>query len=119
MSTTADLDEIYQQYSGTVTAYLTRLSGSPELAEELMQETFCRAVKNIDRFDGRSSVYTWLCGIAKHLYFDSLRRRKPTEPLPEEIPGNPTVRCSPCVPSVICPIRRLRNCLKRARPGPG
>lgn len=85
MSTTADLDEIYQQYSGTVTAYLTRLSGSPELAEELMQETFCRAVKNIDRFDGRSSVYTWLCGIAKHLYFDSLRRRKPTEPLPEEI----------------------------------
>ena len=31
MSTTADLDEIYQQYSGTVTAYLTRLSGSPEL----------------------------------------------------------------------------------------
>ena len=85
MSTTADLDEIYQQYSGTVTAYLTRLSGSPELAEELMQETFYRAVKNIDRFDGRSSVYTWLCGIAKHLYFDSLRRRKPTEPLPEEI----------------------------------
>ena len=86
VSTTADLDEIYQQYSGTVTAYLTRLSGSPELAEELMQETFCRAVKNIDRFDGRSSVYTWLCGIAKHLYFDSLRRRKPMEPLPEEIP---------------------------------
>ena len=87
MNTTADLDEIYQQYSGTVTAYLTRLSGSAELAEELMQETFYRAVKNIDRFDGRSSVYTWLCGIAKHLYYDSLRRRKPTEPLPEEIPA--------------------------------
>ena len=47
MSTTADLDEIYQQYSGTVTAYLTRLSGSPELAEELMQETFYRAVKKL------------------------------------------------------------------------
>ena len=78
VNTTADLDEIYQRYSGMVTAYLTRLSGSPELAEELMQETFYRAVKNIDRFDGISSIYTWLCGIAKHLYYDSLRRRTTT-----------------------------------------
>ena len=43
-----------------MTAYLTRLSGSRELAEELTQETFYQAVKNIDRFDGRSSVNTWL-----------------------------------------------------------
>ncbi len=82
-----DLEEIYRQYGGTVTAYLTHLSGSPELAEELTQETFYRAVSSIGRFDGKCSVSTWLCGIAKHLYIDSLRRKKPTGPLPEQLPS--------------------------------
>ena len=68
-----------------MTAYLTRLSGSRELAEELTQETFYQAVRSIDRFDGRCSAGTWLCGIAKHLYIDAVRRRKPTELLPEDI----------------------------------
>lgn len=84
---TADLDDIYARFSGTVTAYLTRLSGSRELAEELTQETFYQAVKSIDRFDGKCSVNTWLCGIAKHLYYDSVRRRKPAETLPENLPS--------------------------------
>ena len=70
-----------------MTAYLTRLSGSRELAEELTQETFYQAVKNIDRFDGRCSVNTWLCSIARHLYIDTLRKRKPVDPLPEEVPS--------------------------------
>ena len=77
-----------------MTAYLTRLSGSRELAEELTQETFYQAVetfyqavKNIGRFDGRSSVNTWLCSIARHLYIDTLRKRKPVDPLPEEVPS--------------------------------
>ena len=87
VNTTVNPEEIYRQYGSTVTAYLTRLSGSAELAEELTQETFYRAIKSIDRFDGRCSVSTWLCGIAKHLYIDSLRRRKPTEPLPEQLPS--------------------------------
>ena len=78
---------MYDRYSGMVKAYLTRLSGSSELAEELTQETFYQAVRSIDRFDGRCSASTWLCGIAKHLYIDAVRRRKPTEPLPEDIPS--------------------------------
>ena len=81
------MEEMYDRYSGMVKAYLTRLSGSSELAEELTQETFYQAVRSIDRFDGRCSASTWLCGIAKHLYIDAVRRRKPTEPLPEEIPS--------------------------------
>ena len=81
------MEELYDRYSGMVKAYLTRLSGSSELAEELTQETFYQAVRSIDRFDGRCSASTWLCGIAKHLYIDAVRRRKPTEPLPEDIPS--------------------------------
>ena len=81
------MEEMYDRWSGMVKAYLTRLSGSSELAEELTQETFYQAVRSIDRFDGRCSASTWLCGIAKHLYIDAVRRRKPTEPLLEDIPS--------------------------------
>ena len=88
MNTTADLEEIYQQFSGTVYAYLKRLCGpNDELARELTQETFYQAVRSIRRFDGKSSISTWLCSIARHLYYDALRRQKPSCPLPEEIPS--------------------------------
>lgn len=80
-----DMGSIYSQYQSIVTAYLTRLSGSAELAQELTQETFYQALKSIHRFDGKSSISTWLCGIAKHLYYDALRQQRPTEPLPEQL----------------------------------
>ena len=82
-----DLETIYSQYSGTVTSYLLRLCGNAQLAEELTQETFYQAVRSIGRFDGKSSVSTWLCGIARHLWYDHLRKRKPTEPVPDELPS--------------------------------
>lgn len=82
------MDQIYRQYSGTVHAYLLRLCQNEELAHELTQETFYQAVKSIGRFDGKSSVSTWLCAIAKHLYTDVLRRKKPVEPLPEDTPSS-------------------------------
>lgn len=87
MDTTADMDKIYRQYSDTVYAYLLRLCGNAEFSYELTQETFYQAVKNIDCFDGRSNVSTWLCAIAKHLYVDFLRRQKPAAPLREDIPA--------------------------------
>lgn len=82
------MDSIYREYSGTVTAYLMRMCGNEDLARELTQETFYQAVKSIHRFDGRSSVSTWLCSIARHLYCDALRRRRPTEALPDQLPSS-------------------------------
>ena len=70
------MDSIYREYSGTVKAFLIRISGNAELAEELTQETFYRAIKSINRFDGKSSLSTWLCSIAKHLYLDAIRKQK-------------------------------------------
>lgn len=87
VDTTAGMEEIYDQFSGMVYAYLMRLCGNSELARELTQETFYQAIRSIHRFDGKSSVSTWLCGIARHQYCDALRRKKPTEPLPEELPS--------------------------------
>ena len=88
MNTTADMEEIYHRFSGTVYSYLLRLCrNNTELAQELTQETFCQAVRSIQRFDGKSSVSTWLCSIARHLYYDALRRQRPFEKLPEQVPS--------------------------------
>jgi RNA polymerase sigma-70 factor (ECF subfamily) len=82
-----DLDEVYSKFSGTVTSYLLRLCGNQQLAEELTQETFYQAVRCIGRFDGKSSISTWLCSIARHLYYDYLRKQKPTVPVTDTIPS--------------------------------
>ena len=81
------MDEIYSRFSGMVYTYLMRLCGNDELAQELTQETFCQAIQSIRHFDGKSSVGTWLCSIARHLFYDFLRRRKTSEPLRDEHPS--------------------------------
>lgn len=44
------------------------------MAEELTQETFVEAIRNQDRFDGRSDPLTWMCAIARHKLLDHYRR---------------------------------------------
>lgn len=46
----------------------------PELAEDLVQETFLAAVRGYEKFGGRSSVRSWLCGILKHKIMDHYRK---------------------------------------------
>jgi RNA polymerase sigma-70 factor (ECF subfamily) len=46
----------------------------PELASELVQETFLEALRGWEAFEGRSSERTWLVGILKHRIVDHLRR---------------------------------------------
>ena len=79
-----DMEEIYRAHARTVYKYLLSLCHDDTLAEELTQETFYQAVRSADRFDGSCKVSTWLCQIAKHLFYQHLRRQKREEPLPEE-----------------------------------
>ncbi|MBO6206809.1 MAG: sigma-70 family RNA polymerase sigma factor [Lachnospiraceae bacterium] len=67
------MDELYQQYARTVYRYLKSVTHNEDVAEELTQETFYRAIRSIDRFDGSCKVSTWLCAIAKNLYLSYLR----------------------------------------------
>jgi RNA polymerase sigma-70 factor (ECF subfamily) len=50
--------------------------GDPRSADDLTQETFLRAFGALHRFEGRSSVRTWLFGIARHVCADALRSRR-------------------------------------------
>lgn len=72
----AGFQEVYEQYGKAVYRFLLKLTGSEESAEELLQETFYQAFLHIDRFEGRSSLYTWLCQIGKNAWIKECRRKK-------------------------------------------
>ena len=85
-----DMEQVYQRHAQTVYKFLLAKTGDPHLAEELTQETFYQAVKSVDRFDGSCKVSVWLCQIAKHLWFQHLRKQKREAPvLPEDLPESP------------------------------
>ena len=77
------MEEIYQQYAKTVYRYLFSLVRDPDLAEELTQETFCQAIRSIDRYDGSCRITTWLCAIAKNVLRTHRRKHPPTEDIDE------------------------------------
>ena len=84
-----DMAQIYRQHARTVYKFLLAQCRDPDLAEELTQETFYQAVRSVDRFDGSCKISVWLCQIAKHLWYQHLRRRRREAPLPEEVPETP------------------------------
>ena len=79
-----DMNAIYRQHAQTVYKFLLSQTRDPGLAEELTQETFYQAVRSIDRFNGTCKVSVWLCQIAKHLWYQQLRKQKREVPLSEE-----------------------------------
>ena len=84
-----DMNDIYRRHAQTVYKFLLAQCHDADLAEELTQETFYQAIRSIGRFDGTCKVSVWLCQIAKHLWYQHLRRQKREVPLPEEDTGTP------------------------------
>lgn len=70
------IEEIYEMYSRKVFLFLLSKTNNEHLAEELTQETFFQAIQCIDRFNGKSSILTWLCGIAKNVWLKYLRKHQ-------------------------------------------
>jgi len=72
-----------EQHRRALTGYCYRMLGSVVDAEDAVQETMVRAWRNLDRFEGRASVSTWLHRIATNVCFDALsdssRRMRPIE----------------------------------------
>lgn len=64
-----------EEYGGKIYGLGLRLCGSPEEAEDLVQETFLQAYRNWDRFEGRSSPSSWLFTIASRVCQRRHRRR--------------------------------------------
>ena len=67
---------MFTQYFSQVYRFARRLTGSDQAAEELTQQTFFKALRRIDSFQGRSDAATWLCSIAKHEFLNGKQRRR-------------------------------------------
>ena len=82
-----DMSRLYQQHAQTVYKFLLAQCRDAHLAEELTQETFYPAIRSVDRFNGSCKVSGWLCQIAKHLWYQHLRkhRREAAEGPPETV----------------------------------
>lgn len=69
-----DIEEMCKKYYNSVFKYLISLTHDISLSEELTQETFLVAIKEIDKFKNKCTITTWLCVIAKHLYYKETKR---------------------------------------------
>lgn len=79
------MEQLYKENAKIVYHYLWSLCHDPDLSEDLTQETFLRAYQSLERYDNSCKLSTWLCQIAKHLYYQWLAKNKreiPTEPPP-------------------------------------
>lgn len=87
----SDFQEVYNLYFRDVYRYSLSLCRNEVLAEEITQETFYKALKKLDSFDGKSKISVWLCQIAKNTYISLCRKSKHLDPnadislLPSEI----------------------------------
>ncbi|MCI9676831.1 MAG: sigma-70 family RNA polymerase sigma factor [Lachnospiraceae bacterium] len=88
------VEEIYQENVNLVYRFLLKNCRDPQLAEELTQETFLRAMDSIERYDYSCKIGVWLCQIAKHIYLQYLAKRgkeMPSGDIPLEwMPGENT-----------------------------
>lgn len=72
----AEFESIYSQYFRDVYSFVLSLSRNEKVAEEITQETFFKALKSIDKFNGNCKINVWLCQIAKNTYFTYLDKQK-------------------------------------------
>jgi RNA polymerase sigma-70 factor (ECF subfamily) len=79
-----DFESVVERHRREIQVHCYRMLGSLSDAEDLTQETFLRAWKGRDGFEGRASVRTWLYRIATNACLDALARR-PRRVLPDQL----------------------------------
>ena len=83
-----EFEEVYQRYFRDVYRFTLGLTQDRALAEEIVQDTFFRALKSLDRFDGSKDIRAWLFTIARNAWSSYCRARKRTlsqEDLPQDL----------------------------------
>jgi RNA polymerase sigma-70 factor, ECF subfamily len=107
----ADLDRHFEQHRAALTGYCYRMLGSPFEAEDAVQDTFLRAWRGFDRFEGRAALRSWLYRIATNVCLDMLsgraRRARPMDlgpaapPLAEHLNTLPEVTWIEPIPQTL------------------
>lgn len=86
-----ELEDLYGQMGPPLLAYFRQHPVLANAAEDLLQDTFFRAVQCWDRLCVSVSPRAYLFGIARHVCLDALRRHRPEAALPDEVaaPADP------------------------------
>src|SRR5437870_7364175 len=71
------IEGLIRAHQDALYAFMLRMSGRPDVAEDIVQEAFVRVLRNLDRFDSRFRFSTWLFTIAKRLYVNSIQKHRP------------------------------------------
>ena len=71
-----EIEKVYKLYFKDVYTFLYGLSQNKAVAEDITQDTFLKAMKNIDLFDGRKDIKAWLFTIARNTYYTEYNRQK-------------------------------------------
>ena len=87
---TADEKErLYTEYRGKVTSYIRSRIYNESDVEDLCEDVFVKAFSCADDYDpSKASVGTWIYTITKNTVIDYCRRARPTEEIPEDVPGD-------------------------------
>ncbi|HWB20643.1 MAG TPA: sigma-70 family RNA polymerase sigma factor, partial [Phycisphaerales bacterium] len=71
------IESLIRAHQDALYAFILRMSGRPEMAEDVVQESFVRVLSNLDRFDDRFRFSTWVFTIAKRLYVNMRQKQAP------------------------------------------
>lgn len=71
------VEYLYETYRSDIYRYLLGLTRDPDLAEDLLSETFCTAIMALEGLRDSDSVKSWLLTIARNKWLDHLRKRRP------------------------------------------
>jgi len=88
---------LVERHSRTIFRLAHRMTGNEHDAEDVVQETFLRAFRQLDRFEARANFGTWLYRIAVNCSIDLMRKRRETttdeademERIATTVPGRP------------------------------
>jgi RNA polymerase sigma-70 factor (ECF subfamily) len=70
------IEKFYKDNYRIVYGYLLSLCGNVDIAEDLASETFLKALQKIESYNNSCKPSTWLCTIARNLYFNEFKRQK-------------------------------------------
>lgn len=81
----AEFAKLMDMYSAQIYRLALKILGDEQDAEDVLQNTFLKALQSIGKFEGRSSLSTWLYRIAVNESFMLIRKRKPVTPVPVDL----------------------------------
>lgn len=74
------IENLYEKYKQDIFMYLNSLTHDISLSEDLVSETFLSAITSLPNFKGNSDIKTWLFSIARHKWYEYLRKERFTTP---------------------------------------